>query len=232
MKVLNDLYDYGLKIYQDEDNFKFSLDTILLAESVNLKKNDKVLDLCTGGAPVPLILSTKYNNKIVGIEIQKSVYNLAKESIRFNHLEDQIELINDNLINIKNYFPGNNFNVITCNPPYFKYNNSSLINEVETKAISRHEVTVNLKEIVQTISYMLKEHGTIYLVHRVERLHEVMDELSTCNIIVKNLFLIKTNENNEINLFIIKAVKNAKHGMKVKIIETNRKESYKNIFSE
>lgn len=232
MKVLNDLYDYGLKIYQDDDNFKFSLDTILLAESVNLKKNDIVLDFCTGGAPVPLILSTKYDNQIVGIEVQEAVYNMAVENVSYNNLDNQIKIINDNLINIQNYFPGNNFDVITCNPPYFKYNESSLINDNETKAISRHEVTVNLNQIVKTASYMLKNQGTFYLVHRVERLHEILCELSTQNLIAKDLYLIKTNKSNDINLFIIKAVKNARHGMKIKIIETERKESYKNIFSE
>ncbi len=230
MKVLNDLYDYGLKIYQDDENFKFSLDTILLAEVVKLKKNDKVLDLCTGGAPVPLILSTKYNNNIIGIEIQEYVYNLAYESIKYNNLENQIQLINDNLLNIKDYFIKNSFDVITCNPPYFKYNKNSLINDIQSKAISRHEVTVTLKEIIETANYMLKEHGTFYLVHRIERLHEIMSELSFFNIIVKELYLIKTNNSNEIDLFIIKTVKGAKHGMKVKIIENNRIVSYKNIF--
>ena len=231
MKVLNDLYDYGLKIFQDENNFKFSLDTILLAEVVNLKKNDMLLDLCTGGAPIPLILSTKYDNKIVGIEIQESVYNLAVESVVYNKLTDQIRIINDNLINIQNYFPGNNFDVITCNPPYFKYNENSLINDNETKAISRHEVTVNLEKIVNTANNMLKIHGVFYLVHRTERLHEILCELSTQNLICKELFLIKTSDN-KINLFIVKCVKNAKYGMKVKIIDTERKESYKNIFFE
>ena len=75
MKILNDLYDYNLKIYQDENYFKFSLDSILLAEYIKLKKNDKIIDLCTGNAPIPMILSTKYNNKIYGIELQKNVYN-------------------------------------------------------------------------------------------------------------------------------------------------------------
>ena len=232
MQVLNDLYDYGLKIYQDEENFKFSLDTILLAESVELKKNDKVLDFCTGGAPVPLILSTKYNNKIIGVEIQEKVYNLAKDSIIYNKLDNQIDIINDNLVNIRNYFPGNNFDVITCNPPYFKYSNTSLINENETKAISRHEIKASLKEIVETAAYMLKDNGSFYIVHRVERLQELSNELSTNNLFIKNLYFIKTNETSNLNMVIIKAVKNAKYGIKSKIIEIFKKESYKNIFFE
>lgn len=230
MKVLNDLFDYGLKIYQDEDNFKFSLDTILLAETVKLKKNDIVLDFCTGGAPVPLILSTKYENKIVGIEIQDKVYELAKMNITYNKLNKQIEIINDNLINVKNYFPGNNFDVITCNPPYFKYDKNSLINESETKAISRHEVTATLKDIINTASFMLKNHGSFYLVHRIERLQEISNILYDVNLFIKELYFIKTNAREEIYMFIIKAVKNGNYGIKSKVIDVNGLESYKNIF--
>ena len=84
MKRLNDLYDYGLMIYQDSNYFKFSLDSILLAECTKLHKNDKVIDLCTGNAPVPMILSTKYDNKIVGMELQKEIYEHAIDSIVYN----------------------------------------------------------------------------------------------------------------------------------------------------
>ena len=75
MKIeVNDLYDYGLKIYQADNLFKFSLDSILLAEFVDVRKNTQlIVDFCTGTAAVPLILSTKYLAKIKGIEIQKNV---------------------------------------------------------------------------------------------------------------------------------------------------------------
>ncbi len=109
MKKLNDLYDYNLKIYQDTDFFKFSLDSILLAEYVVVHPKDKVIDLCTGNAPIPMILSTRYSNKIFGIELQEQVFQNAIESVRYNNLNDQIELIHDNVKNAKNYFPGNNF---------------------------------------------------------------------------------------------------------------------------
>ena len=102
--VKNDLYDYdGLKIYQYDDKFKFSLDSILLAEFVEIKPGLKtVVDLCTGNGPVPLILSTKTNAKVYGIEIQKEIYKLAKLSVYENNLQDQIKLINDNIKSVLN----------------------------------------------------------------------------------------------------------------------------------
>ena len=85
VEVLNDLYDYGLKIYQDNELFKFSLDSLLLAEFVNVDKSDKkLLDICSGNAPLPLIIGKKYDVEITGIEIQKEIYDLAEKSIKEN----------------------------------------------------------------------------------------------------------------------------------------------------
>ena len=131
--VKNDLYDYyGLSIYQDEDNFKFSLDSILLAEFVDNKSMDsKIVDLCTGNAPVPLILSTKYINKIYGVELQESIANLAIRSVEDNNLKNRIEIINDNIRNVSKYFEAESIDIVTCNPPYFKFfEDNSLINTI------------------------------------------------------------------------------------------------------
>ena len=125
-------------------------DSVMLAEFVKLDLKDrKLLDLCTGNAPLPLILS-KYNIEIVAIEIQETIYKLAKESIRLNKITN-INLINDCIKNMANYFPGNNFDIITCNPPYFKFDQNSIINEHNEKAIARHEIKIKIKleEIVQ-----------------------------------------------------------------------------------
>lgn len=84
MEVLNDLVNYNnLKIYQNTDWFLFSLDSILLPNFVTINKNAKtIMDLGTGNAPIPLILSTKTKARIIGIEIQKDVYELAKKNNR------------------------------------------------------------------------------------------------------------------------------------------------------
>lgn len=231
MKKLNDLYDYGLKIFQDDDYFKFSLDSILLAEYTKLKKNDKVIDLCTGNAPIPMILATKYENKIIGVEIQKQIYENAKDSVMFNELSNQINLINDNVNNIENYFPGNNFDVVTCNPPFFKYNKNNYINEVEQKAISRHELKISLEELCKKISYLLKEYGTLFMVHRAERIMELGIHLNKNNIAIKELVFIKTNNSLEYSMVLIKAVKKGALEVKVKYIDIQNLNTYKNIFS-
>ena len=95
MEVVNDLLNYNnLKIVQNSDWFSFSIDSVLLANFVNVNNKMKIVDFCTGNAPIPLFLSTRTNSKIIGIELQKQVYDLAIKSVKINNLEDQISIIN------------------------------------------------------------------------------------------------------------------------------------------
>jgi len=233
-KVLNDLFDYGLYIYQDGDKFKFSLDSILLAEFVELGSTiNQIVDFCSGNAPVPMILSTKCDANITGIEIQENIYNLGKESIEYNKLGNKIKLINDNLTNVKNYFPDESVDVVTCNPPYFKYlGNNSLINEDKEKAIARHEITMNLDSMIKAAKYVLKNKGVFYLVHRCDRLEEIINCLGNNGFNVKKLQFIYSNINKEAIMVLIKAVKNGNSGS-LKImppIDISCLKSYKGIF--
>ena len=232
-KVLNDLFDYeNRKIYQDEDNFKFSLDSILLAEFVDKpKKNSLILDMCTGNAPVPLILSTKYDNMIYGFEIQEKIYNLASESININNCQNQIKIINDDVKNIRNYFPGNNFDVVTCNPPYFKYSNTSLKNDNEIKAIARHEIKIDLSTIIKIAAENLNNNGIFYLVHRVDRMDEIINLCISNKLAVKKVVLVSTKKDADPTVLLIKAVKNGNFGVKVHILNNiNELKTYQNIF--
>lgn len=232
MIVLNDLYDYGLKIYQDSEKFKFSLDSLLLAEFVNVKANDKkILDLCSGNAPLPLILSTKYDCHVTGIEIQKEIYDLAIKSIAYNKLGNKIEMLNINALDTNNYFPGNNFDIITCNPPFFKVNKTSLINKEEKLAIARHELTINLKEIMEVASKNLKNNGKFYMVHRPERLQEIMEYASTYHLALKEIKFISSKPEEYAIMMLLKFVKNGQIGTKISTQVINRDiKTYKKIF--
>jgi tRNA1(Val) A37 N6-methylase TrmN6 len=235
--VKNDLYDYyGFSIYQDEDNFKFSLDSILLAEFVDIdKKSNNIVDLCTGNAPVPLILSTKTEKKIYGVELQKSIADLAKMSIKEDKLEDRIEIINDNIKNISNYFDAESVDIVTCNPPYFKVsNNSSLINENRIKAIARHELEMNLEDVMISARYLLKNKAPLYIVHRCDRLEELIVYLNKYRFGIKKIQFIYSNVRKEANMVLIKAIKNGNCGsLKVSPpMDISNMVSFKGIFNE
>lgn len=217
MKVLNDLVGYkNLKIYQEEDWFRFSLESILLPNFVTINLKDKnIIDLCTGNAPIPLVLSTRTKAKIYGVEIQEDIYKLGLDSVLYNKLEDQINLINDDVNNLKSHFNTEFFDIITVNPPYFKYNEGAIENKDSHKTTARHEKKLTLSDIIKMSRYLLKNNGRLAMVHRTERLVEILIELKNNNLIPKKIQFIYPNYDKESKLFMIEAVKNGKDGLKM-----------------
>lgn len=233
MKVINDLFDYeNFKIIQDNSYFKFSLDSILLAEFVdNVDKNAKILDLCSGNGAVSLILAYYYSNSIVDFELQEEVSKLAKESIMINKKEKQISLIQDDAKNVKNYFPGNNFDIIVANPPYFKANSTSLLNENKTKAIARHEINLILEDLFKVVRYALKDNGSFYLVHLPERLEEILFFCEKYQIRAKKIQFVYTKSTKSANIVLLKCIKGANNAVKISSpLFIEQYKSYKNIF--
>ena len=217
MERINDLVGYkNLKIFQNNDWFKFSLESVLLPCFVIINKNtNNILDLCTGNAPIPLVLSTKTKAKIYGVEIQEDVYELGKKSVEINKLENQIELINDDVKNLNNRFESDTFDIITCNPPYFKDIDTSKKNDDIHKIIARHEVSLTMEDVAKVVRKLLKNDGKFYLVHRTERFLELTNLLMSYNIMPKRVRFIYPKENTESNLFMLEAVKNGKYGLKL-----------------
>ncbi len=234
MIVKNDLYDYKNRyIFQDSEGFKFSLDSILIAEFAKFKQSNKeVLDACTGNCAIPLIMSCYNNSHYTGFEIQKEIYELGKQSIEYNKL-DNIKIINDDVNNIAKYFNTDFFDVITCNPPFFKVNDKKVINENEKKAIARHEIAFKLEDIFKIAKNYLKDQGLLYIVHRTERIDELFMYALKYNINIKTLQLITTKDKEKPSIVLVKCVKNSKMGLVVKpqlCIEGIN--SYQNLFKE
>jgi len=216
MKVINDIVGKNLKIYQDDDFFKFSLESVLLPNFVNINlKDKKILDLCTGNAPIPLILSTKTKAKIYGVELQEEIYDLASDSVKLNNKEDQIEIINEDVKNLKKLFQGDTFDLITVNPPYFKVSENSYLNKNNIKTNARHESTLTLDELIIVVKYLLKNDGSFYMVHRTERFIEILDLLKENNLMPKRIQFIYPSIGKDSKLFMIKAVKNGKIGVEI-----------------
>lgn len=231
--VKNDLFDYENRfIYQFEKGFKFSLDSILLAEYVTNFNNKRILDLCTGNCAIPLILTTKATCQIDAIEIQKEVFYLAQKSIEINNLENYIHVYNFDAKDIFDKIDVK-YDIITCNPPYYKLDEQSLINKEELLNIARHEVKIKLEDIFKIASHYLNDKGRLYIVHRVARLDELIILGNKYKLNIKEIQLIKTKSANEPSIVIIKALKNSKTGVKIpNIINIENLVSYKNVFKE
>lgn len=217
MEVINDLLNYnGFKIYQNTSWFSFSLDSILLANFVNIKRNtNNIIDFCSGNAPIPLILSTKTNNNIIGVEIQQEVYELAKKSIKINNLDNRIKMLNMDIKQLVNIYETDTFDLITCNPPFFKVTEESKINNNIIKSVARHELKINLDDIFSISRKLLRNNGSICMVHRTDRLIDIITTMKNNNIEPKRIRLVYPKLNSESNIVLIEGVKNGNPGLKI-----------------
>ena len=217
MEVLNDILGYkNRKIYQDNDCFSFSLDSVMLANFATIRLRDKnIVDLGCGNGVIPLILSLRTDKKIFGVEIQEKMADMAKRSVEYNGLDKQISIINDNMKNFANSEYFECFDLVTCNPPYFKVNDKNYFNESIEKKIARHEIEINLSDLLVTARKLLKNNGNFAIVHRPERLMEILFEFRKNNIEPKRIQFVYENINKGSTLVLVEGQKNGHEGLKI-----------------
>lgn len=217
METINYLLGYeNLKIYQDTEMFNFSLDSVLLPNFVTIiKKTKRILDIGTGNAVIPMILTTKTDALIDAVEIQKDVYELGKKSIELNNLQDKINIINQDIKEYSKNMETDTYDVITCNPPFFKVTETSNLNMNDYKTIARHEVKLNLDDIMSIGRKLLKNNGNIAIVHRTDRLIDIITTMRKYNIEPKKIRFIYPKKNTESNIVLVEGTKNGNPGLKI-----------------
>lgn len=213
---IDDLEFNNLKIIQNEKEFCFGMDAVLLSDfAKDIKQNSKIIDLGTGTGILPILLSGKTENtKITGIEIQEKMAEMATRSVKLNNLENRIKIILEDIKEVNNIFEKEMFDAVVTNPPY-KENNTGLKNEYEGKIIARHEIKCILEDIILASKYLLKDRGTLYMVHRPERIVDICELLRKYKLEPKVIRFIYPKVGKEANLILIKAVKNARKFLKI-----------------
>lgn len=200
-------------VYQQKDLFKFTIDSLLLSGFIEVKEDVKrIIDLGCGNAVIPIYLTLKTKAKIYGIEIQKETYDLAVKSVTKNHLNKQIKLYNEDIKNAVEIFKEKKFDIVTCNPPFFRYKDSSKINKNVSLTIARHEIKITLEEIIKTSFSLLKDRGLLHLIHRPERLVDLISLMRKYKIEPKTVRFVYPTINKNANHVLIKGIKNAKPG--------------------
>lgn len=217
MEMLNDILGYkNRKIYQNTDYFAFSLDSVLLANFATIRPRDNnIVDLCSGNGVIPLILSLRTNKKIVGVELQDKLNELAERSIIYNGLEDCISMINANVKDFDTVDNIEKYDLVTCNPPYFKVNEKNFFKLSPEKVIARHEVELTLAELLSISKKILKNGGNLAIVHRPERLLEILLEFRKNNIEPKRLQFVYERIDKGSTLVLIEGQKAGRAGLKI-----------------
>ncbi len=214
MEVVHRLLNYpGLQIIQRKDMFNFSLDTVMLSFFVTINKDVKrILDIGTNNAAIPLLLSTRCDKPIIGLEIQKEAIDLAQKNIVLNHLEDQITVVHEA---VQTYSLGNNekkFGLIVCNPPFFDLNQHQQTKQNPMIMMARHEITLNLKELIEHASRLLENQGRFAMIHRPDRFIEIMDMMMSYDIMPKRIRFIHPKESKRAHMLMIEGIYKGKRG--------------------
>ena len=215
---IDDLEYNNLKIIQNKKGFCFGIDSVLITDFAReIKQGSLGVDLGTGTGIISILLATKTKlSKIIGIEIQKDIADMASRSVKLNSLENKIEIRNIDIKDIieKSLIEKEKYDFVVTNPPYKKIETGKT-NENEYKFISRHEVTANLEDFIKTSKYVLKDRGCFYIVHRPDRLADIIELMRKYRLEPKKIRFVYSTIDKEPTLVLIKGIKNAKPFLKV-----------------
>ena len=197
----------GLKLLQDTEAYCYGVDSVLAADMCCVKHSDRVLDLCSGNGAIALILCARYSpGYISGLEIQEGAVELARKSAELNGFSGRAEFICGDAARIEEYYKSSSFDAVVCNPPYFEKGRGEGCGESE-KDLARHESSAGLADFFRAASYALRTGGSFYLVHRPQRLADIMQCARQTGLEPKQLRMVCPHPGDAPNLLLMKCVK-------------------------
>ncbi len=210
---IDDLQCSGYGIIQSEKHFRFSMDPVLLAHFATVKKGNRVVDLCAGSGIIALLLSAHSEAKhITCVEIQELFCDMAKRSIAMNDLQERIDVACLNLKDAPKALGYGRFDVVTCNPPYLPTGRGKMSDD-ESLRLCRHEVTADLKDILDAAYGLMKNGGRLAMVHLADRAGEIIRAMEQRKLAVKRLQPIQPKADKPANLILIEGIKEGRPGI-------------------
>lgn len=205
---IDQLYHKGYRIIQDSRSFCFGIDAVLLADFAQIKRGERVVDLCCGNGVIPLLIAAKTQaSEIFGLEIQPSSCQLARRSVSLNGEEGRIHILLGDVKVPQQELQEASFDVITVNPPY-KEAGGNLQNEKEELAIARHEIFCTLQDVVARGASLLRFGGRFYMIHRPERLVDIFETMRTYHLEPKKIRMVHPRIQKEPTMVLIEGRKN------------------------
>lgn len=206
--------DETLRIIQSSTVFSYSLDAVLLANFARIPlKKGNILDLCSGNGAIPLLLSRRTNATIKGLEIQERLVGMANRSVKLNELEDTLSFIHGDLKVRHKELQQSYFDTVTCNPPYFKTLTKTEQNKNDYLTIARHEVCCTLEDVISACKLYVKPGGKVSMVHRPNRLVDILTLFRKYNIEPKRLQFVFPKEGEEANILLVEGIRDGNPGL-------------------
>jgi tRNA1(Val) A37 N6-methylase TrmN6 len=213
---LDYLLNEDMRIIQSPSVFAFSLDAVLLAKFAYMPiQKGQIVDLCTGNGVIPLLLSKRTKGKIIGVEIQERLYDMAKRSVQYNELEEQVEIIHGDIKDMPQQLGYSKYDVVTCNPPYFPTVSADEMNKNRHLAIARHEIYCTLEDVIKVSSQLLKQGGKAAFVHRPGRLLDIVTLMRQYRLEPKRLRFVYPKMGKEANTILIEGIKDGSPDLKI-----------------
>ena len=211
---LDDLQINNKFVIQNPNEYCFTSDAVQLSNFVKAKPNDKIVELCSGSGVISILIQTKTNCKnITCVELQEYLADMSRRSIKYNNQDEYIKVINAPLQGINKAIGFGEYTTVVCNPPY--KDAGSIINEKKSIAIAKHEITVNLDEIIKEASLLLKYGGRLYLVNREERLTDILCTMRKYKIEPKILKILPSSKGDSI--IMVEGKKGGKSGLRIRM---------------
>lgn len=209
------LKDYNIKIFQPSCGYRFSIDSLLLADFARIRKFDHILDIGTGCGIIAMALAKKYTKvKIAALEIQEDLARIAEKNIKLNSLDGQITLYESDLKMIPKIFSAGSFDHIVTNPPYRSILSGRLCKNSQ-KTLARHEILANLDQILSAARYVLHPGGRISLIYSAERSVKLLAAMREIGLEPKRLKMIHPDLNLPARLILVEGCKDAGEELKV-----------------
>ena len=212
---MDDLHRCGYRIIQNAKKFCFGMDAVLLTGFAAVKPGARVIDLGTGTGVIPILLEAKtQGSHFTGLEIQGEMAEMARRSVELNHLQEKIDIVEGDIKEASKRFGRASFDVVTCNPPYME-NLHGLKNPMDEKAIARHEVLCTLEDVLREGAALLREGGSLCMVHRPRRLAEIIARMAEYKLEPKRMRLVYPLADREANMVLIEGVKGGGRQLRV-----------------
>ncbi len=214
-ETLDALFDGKLKLLQSRRGYRFSLDSLLLAHFVTLKRQESVIDLGTGNGVIALLLARLHEDaKITGVEVQPAMAERAERNVRLNQMENQVRICRGDVREVESTALAASFDAAVCNPP-FRLAGSGRISPNDERRIARHESGGALGDFLSAASFLLRAKGRIALVYLADRAVDLFSAMRAARLEPKRVRMVHSFIGADAPLVLVEGVKTGRSGVKI-----------------